>query len=82
MFPQSSFQQNLITACIHGVILLIETLYNAVSYSVHSFNKSGGNSSLHWNGAQVEHHPQNTLKASYGDVEVKVLITPTSQQLE
>ena len=42
----------------------------------------GGKSPLHWNGAQVEHYPQSTLMASYGDVKVKVLVTPTSQQFD
>ena len=34
---------------------------------------------LHWNGVQFEHYSHNTLMASYGYVEVKVLVTPTSQ---
>ena len=33
----STVQKYLLTVCIHGIILLIETLHNAVSYRVHSF---------------------------------------------
>ena len=44
-------------------------------------SRSGGESPLHWNSAHVEHYPQNTMMASYCDMEMKMFVTPTSEQL-
>ena len=56
----------------------MEMLYNIIRSYIHSFNKDLGLN----NSAQVEHHSQNILMASYGEVKVKLLVTPTSKQLE
>ena len=59
---------------MHGVILLIETLYNAVSYSVHSFKVDLAVKVLYIRMVQVEQYPQNAMMASYSDMEVTMLV--------
>ena len=38
-------------------------------------------SPLHWNYASVEHYSQNTVMASYGEIEVKVFVTQLHSSL-
>ena len=63
---------------IHGVILLIQTLYNAVRYSIRSFKVDLMVKIL----IGMVLRMSITLMGPFGDMEVKVLVTPTSQQLE